>query len=61
MADKFYSIRQVADRLGVRWYRVKYAHQAGHVQEPMRVGNTRFYADADVRQWYYPRPFAPSP
>src|SRR5439155_1540383 len=48
MADTFYSIRQVADRLGVRWYRVKYARQAGHVQEPMRVGNTRFYADADI-------------
>jgi hypothetical protein len=50
MADTFYSIRQVADRLGVRWYRVKYAHQAGHVQEPLRVGNTRFYADADIRR-----------
>src|SRR5262249_22774237 len=50
MADTFYSIRQVADRLGVRWYRLKYAHQAGHVQEPMRVGNTRFYADADIRR-----------
>ena len=49
MNNTFLSIRQVADRLGVRWYRVKYAHQAGHVHEPLRVGNTRFYTEADIR------------
>jgi hypothetical protein len=49
MADRFYSIRQVADHLGVRFYRIKYAHQAGHVREPLRVGNTRFYTEADIQ------------
>jgi DNA-binding transcriptional MerR regulator len=54
--NQFFSIRQVADRLGVAFYRVKYAHQAGHVQEPMRVGNTRFYAVDDIRrlEHYFP-------
>jgi hypothetical protein len=48
--SQYFSIRQVADRLGVAFYRVKFAHQAGHVQEPLRVGNTRFYAEDDIRR-----------
>jgi DNA-binding transcriptional MerR regulator len=45
----FYTTRQVADLLGVRWYRVAYAHHAGHVREPGRVGNVRLYTEAEVR------------
>ena len=49
MADAFFGIREVANRLGVKWYRVKYAHMAGLVPEPMRVGNHRLYDEVDVR------------
>ncbi|MBX9580583.1 MAG: helix-turn-helix domain-containing protein [Gemmataceae bacterium] len=45
----FYTTRQVADLLGVRWYRVVYAHHAGHIPEPGRVGNLRLYTEAEVR------------
>ena len=48
MANALFSIREVANRLGVRWYRVKYAHMAGLVPEPMRVGNHRLYDEVDV-------------
>lgn len=50
MPDKFYSIREVAARLNVKWYRIKYSHMAGLVPEPMRVGNHRLYAECDVRR-----------
>ena len=50
MADALFSIREVANRLGVKWYRVKYAHMAGLVPEPMRVGNHRLYDEVDVRR-----------
>jgi DNA-binding transcriptional MerR regulator len=50
MTDTFFSIREVANRLGVKWYRVKYAHMAGLVPEPMRVGNHRLYDEVDVRR-----------
>ena len=48
MVDALFGIREVANRLGVKWYRVKYAHMAGLVPEPMRVGNHRLYDDEDV-------------
>lgn len=46
----YYSTRQVAELLGVRWYRVKYSHQAGHVPEPLRIGNVRMYDEADIER-----------
>lgn len=49
MQHTFYTVRQVADRLGVRWYRIKYSHQAGHVPEPLRVGGSRLYTEEDIR------------
>jgi DNA-binding transcriptional MerR regulator len=50
MTNTFIGIREVANRLGVKWYRVKYAHMAGLVPEPMRVGNHRLYDEVDVRR-----------
>jgi DNA-binding transcriptional MerR regulator len=50
MTTQYFSIREVASRLNVKWYRIKYSHMAGLVPEPMRVGNTRLYADTDVRR-----------
>lgn len=50
MTDALFSIREIANRLGVKWYRVKYAHMAGLVPEPMRVGNHRLYTEGDLRR-----------
>jgi DNA-binding transcriptional MerR regulator len=50
MVDTLFSIREVANRLGVKWYRLKYAHLAGLIPEPMRVGNHRLYSIEDVRR-----------
>jgi hypothetical protein len=48
MSINLFSVRQVADRLGVKWYRIKYAHCAGLVAEPMRVARTGFKTRVDV-------------
>ncbi|MBA4068100.1 MAG: hypothetical protein C0501_31245 [Isosphaera sp.] len=40
--------RQVADRLSVGPWRVRYAHAAGHVLEPPRVDGVRRYGPDDV-------------
>ena len=50
MTEALFSIREVANHLGVRWYRIKYAHMAGLVPEPRRVANNRLYCDADVKR-----------
>lgn len=50
MKNEFRTIREVADLIGVKWYRIKYAHQARLVAEPLRVGNCRLYSEADVRK-----------
>ena len=50
MTSNYYSTSEVAMRLGVKFYQVKYSHQAGHVPEPRRHGNHRFYDDDDVKR-----------
>lgn len=50
MINDYLTIGEVAARLGVRFYQIKYAHQAGHVEEPLRVGNHRLYAESDIRR-----------
>ena len=50
MAENLYTIGEVADTLGVKFYRIKYAHQSGLVNEPSRIGNRRLYNDDDVRR-----------
>ncbi len=50
MFNDYLTIGEVAARLGVQFYRIKYAHQAGHVEEPLRVGNHRLYAEDDIRR-----------
>lgn len=48
MAGEYLSTRRVAERLGVNQWRVRYALEAGHVPEPLRVGTMRFFSEADV-------------
>jgi hypothetical protein len=42
------TLRQVAARLGVGPWRVRYAYHAGHVPEPPRLGRARRYGPDDV-------------
>lgn len=50
MEKNLFSVREVSSRLGVKWYRIKYAHNAGLVAEPMRVANHRLYSEADIKR-----------
>ena len=50
MGEIFSTSRQVSARLGVAFWRVRYAHEAGHVPEPQRVGSNRFYAEDDIEK-----------
>ncbi len=49
MAGEYLSTRRVAERLGVSQWRVRYALEAGHVPEPLRVGTTRFFSETDTK------------
>ncbi len=44
------SVSEVAEMLGVYPGRIYRAHRMGRVPEPLKVGNTRLYTDADVEQ-----------
>ena len=50
MTYQFMSAHQVAEHLGVKAYRIKYAHAVGLVAEPLRVANHRLYTEQDVQR-----------
>jgi DNA-binding transcriptional MerR regulator len=48
LQEHYICIGQLAARLGVPYWRIKYAHAAGHVPEPLRVGTRRLYTEQDI-------------
>ncbi len=44
---RFVGLEEAARRLQVPFYKIRYAHKAGHVPEPPRIGTRRVY-DADM-------------
>jgi DNA-binding transcriptional MerR regulator len=48
MANSYSSVGEVATRLKVAYWRIKYAHAAGYIKEPLRVGNHRLYTEDDI-------------
>lgn len=50
MANSYSSVGEVAVRLNVAYWKIKYAHAARHIPEPLRVGNTRLYTEDDIKQ-----------
>lgn len=44
-----YSIGEVARRLGVKRFRISYAHQIGYLPEVARFQGTRLYTEDDLR------------
>lgn len=48
MKSKLYSLRQVAAALGLKPYKITYCLTAGHVPEPLTVGNRRLFSTKDV-------------
>ncbi len=50
MFDNYLTINQLAKLLGVKFYQIRYLHQAGHVQEPDKVGNVRLYSRSDIEK-----------
>lgn len=46
--EQYISLGELAARLGVPYWRIKYAHAAGHVPEPLRVGTRRLYTEEDI-------------
>ena len=45
---QFYSISEVAKILGIKFYKIAYAHSAGLVPEPDRIMNKRVYQELDI-------------
>ena len=45
-----YLLRDVATLLALPYYKIYYAHYAGHVPEPRKVGKTRIYSEADLER-----------
>lgn len=43
-----YSTTEAAYFLGIKFYRILYAHKAGHVEEPERLGGNRAYTQQEV-------------
>ncbi len=50
MANSYSSVGEVANRLKVAYWRIKYAHAAGYIKEPLRVGNHRLYTEDDIHE-----------
>jgi DNA-binding transcriptional MerR regulator len=44
-----YSISEVARRLGVKRFRISYAHQMGYLPEVARFQGARLYTEDDLR------------
>jgi DNA-binding transcriptional MerR regulator len=43
----YVGLEEAARLLGVPFYKIRYAHKAGHVPEPPRIGTRRVY-DAEM-------------
>ncbi len=50
MTTSFYSLSEVARLLGVKGYRIDYAHKTGSIPEPMRFCGKRVYRGTDVER-----------
>jgi hypothetical protein len=51
MLEEALSLKQVADRLGVPYYKVQYAIACGQVAEPKtRLANRRVFTPADLKR-----------
>lgn len=50
MQNGYSSVGEVASRLGVGYWKIKYAHASRHIPEPLRVGNTRLYTEDDIKR-----------
>lgn len=48
MQEQYICIGELAAQLGVPYWRIKYAHAAGHVPEPLRAGTRRLYTESDI-------------
>lgn len=44
----FYGLMEVSKELGVAYWKLIYAEQAGHIAEPMRIACKRAYTSEDV-------------
>lgn len=40
---EFIGLEEAARRLQVPFYKIRYAHKAGHIPEPPRIGTRRVY------------------
>jgi DNA-binding transcriptional MerR regulator len=45
---RYWGLMEVAREIGVPYWRIIYAEQAGHLPEPMRIACKRVYTDKDV-------------
>lgn len=43
-----YSTTEVAKLLDIKFYRILYAHKAGHIDEPERIAGNRAYTKQEV-------------
>lgn len=51
MAQQFYLISEVADRLGVQAHRIAYLLMTRKLEEPkLRMGNRRIFDDSDAQR-----------
>lgn len=44
------SVYEVADALGIRYYRIAYAERIGDLPPPKRIGEKRVYSEEDVER-----------
>lgn len=44
------SVYEVADLLGIRFYRIAYAERIGELPPPQRIGEKRVYSEEDVER-----------
>ena len=42
-------LREVADYLGVKYWRIDYAHRSGAIPDVRMVGGRRVYGDPEIR------------
>jgi hypothetical protein len=45
-----YTLTEVAQHLGLKYYRIAYQHKVGKLAEPLKAGGRRAYGPDDVRR-----------
>jgi DNA-binding transcriptional MerR regulator len=45
-----YTLTEVAQQLGLKYYRIAYQHKVGKLAEPLKAGGRRAYGPDDVRR-----------